>query len=398
MSDETTSEQIAEIEGQHPEPEPQAEYIPPKGWRALQPGEALQPGDAWHHPQANLFEADLNLTGVAGSHGYYLRRQVCEGRWCTRGGEIRNVTPTPDGDSRAIRYPWHDARCDQTWLSSGRYHTCHTESPLDLWEYLGAIEQPEPQPQPEPQQAPQAETDFELRIRVLRQCNDNQAETIGRLNGEIRDLRTELAEATQERDAQAARIGHLETINSTHAETISGLHSEIHGLNMEIGGLERQLSGRQARIQDLETMHAAATQAVVDAGKQNDKLRNLANNLRQQFEAAANEISEQRSYLDKYEKQLDQKDAQIRDLRIELDAAQQVVQPLTDEQQELIWDQATQEAGEQLIRWLHPLVHALKQQPNERFLSFMAITLSVLPDIVPAVLGYEEEEGESAEE
>ena len=281
--------------------------------------------------------------------------QVCEGRWRTRNGEIRHVTPTPWTRNLLNKssYSWYDAHYNQTWLPSGRYHLAG-DGPFDLLEYLGPIEL-EAKPEPEPE--PQTESDFELRIRALKQCSDNQAETIGRLQGEVRDLRTQLAEATQERYAQTARIGHLETINAGQAT------------------------------------------AVKCAGEQNTQLRTLVDNARRQLEAAADEISELRKSLDDAEKQLDQKDAQIRDLRIELDAAQQIQKPLTDDHRELIWNEATKFAGQQVVGWLQPLVHALSQQPDERFLSFMALTLAALPDIVPRVLGYEEDErGEVAEE
>ena len=305
---------------------------------------------------------------------------VCEGWWRTRGGDIRNVKPTPDDDERATKYAWYDAQYDQTWQNNGRYYL-GAEGPLDLVEYLGPIE-----PQPQPQEQP--ESDAELRIRSLKQCNDTQAETIKRLMAEARDL------------------------------------------NMEIGGLQRQLSQRDDRIRDLETMHAAAAQAVVDAGKQNDalraqvqnqqqeyerqksriefletlnagngaaidsyraqvaKLQGLVNTAHQQLEAAATERDELRAAIDQADKQLDQKDAQIRDLRIELEADQQVPQPVGDEERERIWDEATEAAGRMVVQWLRPLTLALHNQPDERFCRFMALTLSVLPDVLPELLGY----------
>jgi chromosome segregation ATPase len=204
---------------------------------------------------------------------------------------------------------------------------------------------------------------------------------------------------------------------------------------MEIGGLQRQLMQRDARIRDLETLHAAAAQAVVDAGKENDalrlqvqnrqnkceqqkgrigfletlnagndaaisdyrtqveKLHRLLDTARGQLEAAASEISEQLAAIDAADKQLDQKDAQIRDLRIELDAAQQVPRPVSDDERERIWDDATEQAGRQVIRWLKPLTLALNRQPDERFSRFMALTLSILPDVVPELLGYAVEDG-----
>lgn len=90
---------------------------------------------------------------------------------------------------------------------------------------------------------------------------------------------------------------HLEAIIAAQAETIARLQSEAHELNMEIGGLQGDLSRRQARIRDLETMHAAATQAVVDAGKQNDALRAQAEDFRSEIHYVQKELGEARAEL-----------------------------------------------------------------------------------------------------
>ena len=46
MTEETTTEQLAEIEGQG-EDTPATEYSPPEGWRVVRFGEQLLPGDVW---------------------------------------------------------------------------------------------------------------------------------------------------------------------------------------------------------------------------------------------------------------------------------------------------------------------------------------------------------------
>lgn len=314
---------------------------------------------------------------------------VCEGWWRTRRGEVKYIRAGGSRRDTHYSWPWTDGlMCFQ----DNGFYQASKPCDDDLVEYLGLIE-----PEPEAQLQKQPESDAELRIRLLmKQCNDTQAETIKRLMAEARDL------------------------------------------NMEIGGLQRQLSQRDDRIRDLETLHAAAAQAVVDAGKQNDalrlqvqnrqqeydrqksriefletlnagngaaigdyvakiaKLQGLVDTARQQLEAAATERDELRAAIDTADKQLDQKDAQIRDLRIELDAAQQVTQPVSDEEREQIWDEATEQAGRQVVRWLRPLTLALHQQPDERFCRFMALALSVLPDVLPELLGYavEDEAGE----
>ena len=392
---------------------------------------AWEDGDLWYHSSGERVGAcavddpyqlirwvgplaeDIPTTSeqLAEIEGQVDTVQVREGRWRTRRGDIKNIRPCEPLKGAYYVWPWTDGI--KTFQDNGRHLAAVSDN--DLVEYLGPIEpQPEPQPEPEklpegcrndggwsngvngtepelwlvPEPEPERESDAELRIRLLKQCNDNQAETIKRLMAEARDL------------------------------------------NMEIGGLQRQLSQRDDRIRDLETMHAAATQAVVDAGKQNDalrlqvqnrqqeherqksriefletlnagngaaidnyralveKLQGLVDTARGQLEAAATERDELRAAIDQADKQLDQKDAQIRDLRIELEVAQQVQQPVGDEERERIWDEATEAAGRQVVQWLRPLTLALHNQPDERFCRFMAMTLSVLPDVLPELLGY----------
>ena len=325
-------------------------------------------------------ESETTTEQLAEIEGQAEPVQVREGRWRTEAGEIVSVSAMPtDHDDFSPHYPWWDGDVT-TWADNGIFLNGQTAG-KDLVEYLGPIEQ---QPQP----VLQRESDAELRVKLLKHANDTQAATIGQLMTEARDL------------------------------------------NMEIGGLQRRLSERDARIRDLETMHAAAAQAVVDAGKQNDalraqvqnrqqeherqksriefletlnagngaaidsyraqvaKLQGLVNTAHQQLEAAATERDQLRAAIDQADKQLDEKDAQIRNLRIELDAAQQVPQPVGDEERERIWDEATEAAGRQVVQWLRPLTLALHNQPDERFCRFMALTLSVLPDVLPELLGY----------
>jgi chromosome segregation ATPase len=193
-------------------------------------------------------------------------------------------------------------------------------------------------------------------------------------------------------------LGPIEPEIGWQAEAIGRLQGEAHVLNMEIGGLQRQLVQRDARIDFLKTLNAGNEAAISDYRTQVEKLQRLVDTARGQLEAAATERDELRAAIDAADKQLDQKDAQIQDLRIELDAAQQVPQPVSDEERERIWDDATEQAGRQVIRWLKPLTLALNRQPDERFSRFMALTLSILPDVVPELLGYAVEDETDCEE
>jgi hypothetical protein len=153
-----------------PEPQPQPErqatqYTPPEGWRLVEVGETLTLGDEIVQSDDGRRYPTERVGSIVVANQRYIRRiepqpeeqpqprpqpvQVREGRWQTRNGEIFNVTPTPECDSRAERFPWWDG-IRLVWTSKGRYYL-DTESPFDLLEYLGPIE-----PQPEPQAEPQA--------------------------------------------------------------------------------------------------------------------------------------------------------------------------------------------------------------------------------------------------
>jgi hypothetical protein len=152
--------------------------------------------------------------------------QVREGRWRTRNGEIRNVTPTPEGDERKERWPWFNAQYRETWTSNGRYHF-GGDSPLDLVGYLGPIE-PQPESQPESDTEPQ-------------QVNDWPS---------VRDLRREL-KAVQDKNAKL----------QTQADE---LRSEIHYLQRELAVSKEQLTIAAAVSQQLQIELDAAQQVPAD--------------------------------------------------------------------------------------------------------------------------------------
>lgn len=107
--------------------------------------------------------------------------QVREGRWKTRGGDIRNVTPTPSHDSRAKRWPWRDAEYDQTWTPNGRCQFNYEESPSDLVEYLGPIE-PDKTPSESEPTLPEAVI---TRLATAHSQLEEAADEISRLRGRL---------------------------------------------------------------------------------------------------------------------------------------------------------------------------------------------------------------------
>jgi hypothetical protein len=71
MTDETTTEQLAEIEGQA-ESTPVTGYTPPEGWRVLQVGEVLRDGDLWVNHEGELWPT--KRVGETVNDERYIRR------------------------------------------------------------------------------------------------------------------------------------------------------------------------------------------------------------------------------------------------------------------------------------------------------------------------------------
>jgi hypothetical protein len=159
--------------------------------------------------------------------------QVREGRWRTRNGDIRNVTPTPEGDEREERWPWLDAEYGQTWGHDGRYFS-GADSPLDLVGYLGPIEpQPEPQPQPQP-----ADTADELRseIHYLQKELGESRQRVARLEELVTSLQRELAVAKEELKIAAAVSQQLQ-IELDAAQQVPADSPELRQLQLRLADM-----------------------------------------------------------------------------------------------------------------------------------------------------------------
>ena len=89
MSDETTTEQLAEIEGQQADT-PASQYTPPEGWRVLAVGERLRDGDVTVCRDGSQYPAD-RLGGWVGSNQRYIRPIEAEPQ-PQQNGLVRDVT------------------------------------------------------------------------------------------------------------------------------------------------------------------------------------------------------------------------------------------------------------------------------------------------------------------
>ncbi|MFO0202462.1 MAG: hypothetical protein ACK528_04965 [Alphaproteobacteria bacterium] len=223
MTEDTTTQQLAEIEGQP------TDYTPPEGWRLLEVGEEVDiPGRDQYVIGPNRYIRPIEPQPEEQPEPQADTVQVREGRWRTRNGDIRNVTPTPEGDERAERWPWWDAADRHVWRANGRYYF-DGKGPLDLVAYLGPIES-------EPQQEPQPESDTEPQ-----QVNDWPS---------VRDLRREL-KAVQDKNAKL----------QTQADE---LRSEIHYLQRELAVVKEELATAAAVCQQLQIELDAAQQVPAD--------------------------------------------------------------------------------------------------------------------------------------
>ena len=317
---ETTTDVLAEIEGQ-------AEYTPPEGWRVVAVGEKLQAGDMWVWPNSDEQRPTIHVGAFVGSNQRYIRRiepqskpqskpqpqpqpqpepqpelqpvQVCEGRWRTRGGEIRNVTPTPEDDDRVTKYPWYDAKYDQTWASNGRYYL-GKENQRDLVQYVGPIEQPD---------------------KII----------------------------TQDDVAAEALAG---AINEWPSVQI--VRREVEKLQEELGQAKRRIVELETLVADLRTINDAQEKAVRAAGRQNVDLQHRLDVGAFELGQQVQESKQLREQLEAVKAELVQQTETSRRLQIELDAREQV--PTSrDDRFEQGWDAGTAQAVETIAEWLEPL-------------------------------------------
>jgi hypothetical protein len=309
--------------------------------------------------------------------------QVCEGRWRTRNGEVRNVTPTPESDDRSRLQPWWDAEYGQTWGHDGRYFS-GGDSPLDLVTYLGPIE-----PQPEPQAEPQA-TDYAppegWRLLAVGEPLQQADERV-RIDGS-RYVTRQAGRAVQSHERYIRLIEPQP--EPQPADTVDELRSEVSYVQNLLGSEKRRVAELEELVTSLRTINAAQEKAVDAAGKENTALRNQLAVAKEELTIAA-AVSHQ--------------------LQIELDAAQQVPVDSPDLQQlqlrladmtldrdqyKTAWNQiftdlttiretTAAETVEAIVEWLQPFRGC--NSP-----SLALLLLEALPHIMRSLTGLADEE------
>ena len=390
MTDETTTEQLADIEGQQADT-PATEYTPPEGWRVLQAGERLRDGDVTVCRDGSQYPAD-RLGGWVGSNQRYIRPiepqpepmqvQVREGRWRTRGGNIRNVTPTPECDNRHDRFPWRDTAYDQTWTPNGRYQFNGEDSPLDLIKYLGPIE-PQPQPpQREPEEQPQKHEqppmpqDAEQKVRLLRECYTRQAELIA-------DLKYERAGALEKGEVLSREKRKL-------TEQIEELRSEVSYVQRLLGESRQRVTQLEDLVASLRAINEAQEKAFEAAGQENTALRNQLEAVKAELANVATDRQRLQIELDAAQ-QVPADSPELRQLRADLEQVTLGRDTYQDGYNRVLADLETAretakaEAVEAIAEWLEPI--RLVDHPN-----LANETLQHLPQIMRHLVGLDSPE------
>ena len=331
MADETTTEMLAETEGQ-------AAYTPPDGWRVLQLGEIVQKNDVFLAVNEERWPA--KRVGKTVNNNRYLRRieveqpkpvQVREGRWRTRGGQEIPVTAMPTDHTMYLPgYPWWDGD-GNTWKNNGGYYK-NGEAAEDLVQYLGPIEQPEP--------------------GTIITPDDVAGEALAR------------------------------AINEWPSVQI--VRREVEELQAELGLAKRRVVELETLVADLRTINDAQEKAVRSAGRENTDLQH-------RLSVVSSECAEQVATCNGLRQQLEAVKAELvaqaetsRRLQIELDAREQVPEAVSDRFEEG-WDAGTARAVETIAEWTEPF----RRCGSERL---VWMVMQNLPHIMRSLTGLTEED------
>jgi len=416
MSDETTTEQLAEIEGQP------TEFTPPEGWRLLEVGETLTLGDEIVQSDDGRRYPTERVGSIVGANQRYIRRierqpepqateftppdgwqsvplgevlneiyirpieiepepepqpiQVREGRWRKRSGAEVSVSAMPtDHDHFLAAFPWWDGQ-ESTWTCTGHLLS-GGECPADLVTYLGSIEEAKTQELPAKAQAlPTKTQELETKTQELpAEYTPPEGWRVLAVGEALRE-----GDVTVRKDGYCyptERVGGWVGANQRYirpiepeprpepepevepdAATIEELRSEVSYVQRLLGESNRKVTQLEDLVGSLRAINEAQEKAFEAAGKANTDLQHRLN-------VVAAEWAEQAET--------------IRRLQIELDAAQQVPQAIADRFEEG-WNQGTARAVETVLEWLEPI----RAVDNEHLANE---TLQHLPQIMRSLTG-----------
>ena len=258
-----------------PEPQPQPErqatqYTPPEGWRLVETHEELDiPGRDQYVRGPNRYIRPIEPQPEEQPEPQADTVQVREGRWRTRNGDIRNVTPTPEGDERAERWPWWDAADRHFWRANGRYYF-DGKGPLDLVAYLGPIES-EPQQEPQPQPADTAIEELRSEVSYVQNLLGSEKRRVAELEELVTSLERQLAVAKAELTI-AASVSQQLQIELDAAQQVPADSPELRQLRSDLADMtldrDQYKDAYDSTFDDLlttrETTKAEAVEAIVE--------------------------------------------------------------------------------------------------------------------------------------
>ena len=338
MVEETTTEQLAEIEGQA-ENTPGTGYTPPEGWRVVRFGELLLPGDVWVNWEGTESRPDiLHGDGTTASGGRYIRR----------------IKPEPQAE------PEPCAPCDSR-------DTCDTPAtgytPPEGWRVLvvgEVLREGDMWVWP---------TDDQLRQTV------HIGAVVGANQRYIRRIESEPQPQPKPKPNTAV---------------IEELRSEVSYVQNLLGTERRRVTELEELVGSLRTINRGCENAVRDAGKENTALRNQLAAVKAELTSVAADRQQLRVELDAAQ-QVPADSPDLRQLRADLeqmtlgrdtyrDGYNRVLSDL-----ETIRETAKAEAVEAIVEWLVPFRTCGSQ-------ALATAVISNLPHIMRSLTGLEDED------
>ena len=217
MTDETTTEQLVEIEGQA-ESTPATGYTPPEGWRVVRFGEELLPGDVWVNWEGTVSRPDiLHGDGTKASGGRYIRQIKPEPQ----------PKPQPEPQAAAIEELRSEVSYVQRLLGESLQRVTELEELVGSLRTINVTQEKaftaagkENTALRNQLAAVKAELASVAADRQQLRVELDAAQQVPADSPELRQLRADLAEVTQDRDTY--RHAHellVNDVNATHQRT-----------------------------------------------------------------------------------------------------------------------------------------------------------------------------------
>jgi hypothetical protein len=270
--------------------------------------------------------------------------EIREGVWRTRDGRQMQVRENTDWGLPS--HPWV-AEFDgeqYIWMRDGRYHA-EASSTADLVAYLGPL--------------PKAETTTETLVEIEQQAAEDLQQWMEATALQRRRLEAELSAMTAERDELARELAvsaqhcerqrqQMEVMTSERdilAQRLVTKHSE-KALQKQVGKQQIEINTLQDKLQDVTSDRDRLAGELANAQRLAADLRSEVDFVRIQKTAQEHQL---RAAIARLQREL-------RDARIEIDAAGQQPAPADkSEQIERIWDDSRERAVSEIIELVIPL-------------------------------------------